>query len=782
MTKTSQLSLRFFAAAIAFSAVFSCLWGQVPSLSGSVKDPQGLAVPGTLLTLFPRNGGAASAVSSDGAGAYRFPALPAGSYLLRAEAPGFAPYVAEDIALPASAARDVALQLTGLRQQVVVTASGTAQAADEISKSITTVDGAEAAQRDVSSLADAVQLAPGVHVQQLGGPGSLTAIRIRGMRTQDTAVLVDGLRLRDAAGIQGDAMSLTQDLLFTDSSRIEVMNGAGSSLYGSNAIGGVVNIVTDQGGGRTRGSVLAEGGSIGTARVRAQVAGSLAQDRLQYSAGLAHVNVSNGVDGNDAFRDSSAQGHLGYRLTNTTLLTARLYAGDSFARLNGSPEQTGTLPGSGIVAAVPFVTFVPGADDPDSSRTGRFLSGTLGLSGQPTVKLNYSLNYQILASGRRYNEGPAGPGFQPFGAQRTVSNGRVQTANAQLNYRWREGQLLTGGYEFETENYANAFADRSDPAASSRVNVSQKSSAFFIQDQARLFAGRLQLSGAFRAQYFSLSTPLFTPSAAAPFQGGSFAAPPAAYTGDGSAAYFFRRTGTKLRAHVGRGYRAPSLFERFGTGFDSFFGYSVYGDPRLQPEHSVAFDAGIEQSFGGGRASATYFHTRLQQVISFATLTGADPFGRFFGYLNSQGGVSRGVELSGSFSPVRAVDVSAAYTFVDAQEPVPLVGDVLRTFVIPRQQVSAAVHWRATKRILLNLDTLMSGNYLAPIFAFPTTRVYRFEGARRVNAGAGYRLPLGEFKAVRFFVRGENLGGQDYFENGYRTPGRTARGGIQFEF
>ena len=63
-----------------------------------------------------------------------------------------------------------------------------------------------------------------------------------------------------------------------------------------------------------------------------------------------------------------------------------------------------------------------------------------------------------------------------------------------------------------------------------------------------------------------------------------------------------------------------------------------------------------------------------------------------------------------------------------------------------------------------------------------TTRAYSFDGLRRVNAGASYRLPLGEFRAVRFFVRGENLVNQDYFENGFRTPGRTVNGGIQFEF
>jgi len=241
---------------------------------------------------------------------------------------------------------------------------------------------------------------------------------------------------------------------------------------------------------------------------------------------------------------------------------------------------------------------------------------------------------------------------------------------------------------------------------------------------------------------------------------------------------------------VGRGYRAPSLFERFGSDFSSIFGYSIYGDPRLEPERSLAFDAGVDQTFAGGRAraSATYFYTRLQQIIGFGALPGTDPFARFSGYENLQGGLSRGVEFSATVSPARSLNISSAYTFVNATERTPVVAPVLRTFVIPRHQFSATVAQRIGPRILLTFDTLDSGDYLAPVFGNGTSpnffaeRVLRFDGLRRVNAGASYRLPLGEFKAARLYVRGENLLDQNYFENGFRTPGRTAMGGMQFEF
>lgn len=745
-------------------------------------------MPGSIVTLHSRSSRTVATATSDTRGSYRFPVVPSGDYALRAEAPGFATYLVSDLRVDSAVTRDIALQLAGLHEQIVVTAAGTPQAPGEISKTITVIDRADVERRDVFSLARAVELAPGVRTQSFGGPGALSNIRIRGLRTQDTAVLIDGLRLRDAGAIQGDASGLIPDLLFTNASRVEVLNGAGSSLYGTNATGGVVNILTDEGGGRTRGSILAEGGSLGSMRGRAQLAGAALHDRLQYSAGLAHVNVLSGVDGDDPFRNTSAQGRAAYRITDSTTIRARLFAADSFAGVNSGPLQTGILPASGIIGAVPFATFRPDVNDPDSTRATRFLSGAIGLDGHPTARLNYSLSYQTLVSSRRYGNGAAGQGFQPFGNQRTLYDGRIQTVNGEVRYQVTRGNLLTGGYEFEHEQYAFNFADRGDPAAASAVKATQRSHALFVQDQARFLDGRLILTGAFRAQSFVLDRPALNPAASAPFQNAAFPSPPAAYTGDGSAAYFIRRTGTKFRAHVGRGYRAPSLYERFGTGFDSFFGYSTYGDPRLEPERTITFDTGIEQTFARGkaRASATYFYARLQRVITFASLRGADPFGRFFGYFNSQGGLSRGLELSGKASPLRILDVSATYTFVNAAERAPIVGDGLRTFVIPRHQFSASATWRAGSRMVLTLDTLASGNYLAPVFpdfvrAF-STRVYRFDGVRRVNAGASYRLPLGEFRAARFFVRAENLGGQDYYESGYRTPGRTANGGVQFEF
>jgi len=576
---------------------------------------------------------------------------------------------------------------------------------------------------------------------------------------------------------------------------VEVMRGSGSSLYGTNAIGGVINVITDEGGGRTRGNLLLEGGSLGAFRGRAQLSGGWLNDRIQYSLGVAQTDVTSGLNGDAPFRAVSTQGRITFHFSPSLRLTARLYGADSFSKVLGEPDLLGSPTGFGVINAIPLspgnsgnATFVAAPDDPDSTRAARFVSAALILNGQATSALDYSVSYQLVSNSRRYGNGPAGIDFQPVGSTRSLYDGHIQTADAQFHYRLGSFNLLSGGYEFEAENYSNDNTDQSDPAAANAVNVSQRSHSVFVQDQMRFLGDRLQISGAFRAQFFALDSPVFNPLASAPYQGIDFPSPTPAYTGDSSIAYFFRGTGTKLRAHVGRGYRAPSLFERFGAGFDPVYGYTVYGDPRLKPEHSTSIDGGVDQTLFKGRlkTSASYFYTWLQNVINFDTSglinPAADPFGRFIGYLNTQGGISRGIETSASVAPTRSLNVTAAYTYVNAIERAPIVGGVLQTFVIPRNQFSLLVTQQATKRLLLTFDALASSSYLAPIYGDVVTQTYRFNGIHKVNVGASYRIPIDEYRAIRFFVRADNIFNQTYFESGFLTPGRTASSGLQFEF
>jgi vitamin B12 transporter len=788
---------------------------QGATLSGRVTDPRGAAVAGATVTLHERaRTQLRFSTQTDSGGAYRFERLAAGAYIVEAEAAGFAPGAAQAVSVPrdAAATLDVRLEVAGVSAEVVVTAADAPQTLGEVSKAVTSVTRRETEERDEATLTDALTTVPGLRVQQLGGPGSLVSVKTRGLRNQDTSVLIDGLRFRDPATPQGDATSFLSDFQLTDETRIEVLRGSGSALYGTNAIGGVVNVVTDEGGGPFRGQLFAEGGGLGFARGRAQFSGSAGEaERFVWSAGASHLNVSKGVDGDDAARATNAQGRALFRLAPTATLSARVYASDSFAQLNEDPQAVGTLPATGVVEARPVsreelrryeagtplgalnlngATFLPAANDPDFSRAGRFFSGALTFAQRVTEGFGYSFTYHGLVTRNSFREGPAVPGspadffFEPQGSTVNDFDGSVHTLDARADFRLGHHNLINLGSEFERESFFTRFLDVT-PAGDSSADVDERSHTFSVQDQLRFLDDRLQLSAAFRAQTFRLGAPRFTPSAGAPYAGLSFDSPPVAYTGDGSVAYLFRTSGTKLRGHVGNGYRKPSLYERFGTFFSPFFGYSALGDPRLAPERSVAFDAGLDQTLASNRVrlSATYFYTRLQEVVAFGD-TPADPFGRFGGFLNTGGALSRGVELSGEFAPVRTLTLFASYTHTNSDQRRPIVAGVLRTFANPDHQFTLVATQRFGERLTVNFDLVASSDYLAPIFDGRTftNRAYRFDGIRKGDLTAGYTLPLSESRRLRFFGKIENLFDRTYYESGFRTPGINGRAGAALYF
>ena len=239
------------------------------------------------------------------------------------------------------------------------------------------------------TLSSILATTPGVQIRNLGGPGQFASMRVRGLRPDATAVLIDGMRFRDSASPQTDSAAFLSNLNFVAMDRVELLRGSGSSLYGTNAAGGVINLVTDPGGGRMHGTVQAEAGNLGLVRGRAQIGGGALNNRLKYSAGIVQLNVTRGVDGNDQTRSTGGQAFLGLDLSPQTTVSGRFYGSDDAVDLNSSPGTRGVpaanIPASGIIDAVPLAadqverllnrlpveygsaTYIPGFDDPDDS-------------------------------------------------------------------------------------------------------------------------------------------------------------------------------------------------------------------------------------------------------------------------------------------------------------------------------------------------------------------------------------------------------------------------------
>ncbi|MGH9934762.1 MAG: TonB-dependent receptor, partial [Blastocatellia bacterium] len=619
--------------ALSFFLLFTLCAPFVPAqsstqLSGRVTDPNNAGVSGAAVTLIARDNRLRTTAVTTGDGSYRFERIAAGDYLLEARATGFAKTVKAVSVKSGGERLDVALDVDAINDDVIVTASGTAQSVDEVSKAVTVIDARQIELRNEYSILETLRTAPGVRVAQQGGPGAFARIQIRGLRSYDTGILVDGLRFRDAADTQGSANGFINELNVVNCERVEVLRGSGSSLYGSHAIGGVVNLVTDQGGGQLRGQAQFEGGSLGLFRGRGNVAGGALDDRLFYSAGVSQLNVTDGVDGDDRTRQTSLQGLLGVHITPNVTLSGRVYANDAFMALNESPANAPGFvapPAGSRVRAIALdrdeqrrieargipltatnynrgnANFIPNLNDPDNRRDSGFFSGALNFTQRLNTNASYRLNYHRVNADRSFLDGPRGVGAFGEPAFTSISDfaSDIGTFTARADLRLGGANMLTAGYEFERESYGDFSSDESPNPPRGSLGITQRSHAFFAQNQTRLFDDRLQLSLAFRLQDFDLSAPRF--SGGAPrYAGLTFDAPPRAYTGDGSVAWFFKATNTKLRAHVGNGYRSPSLYERFGAGF---FGgsFTAFGDPRLKPERSIAVDGGVDQTLLRGR-------------------------------------------------------------------------------------------------------------------------------------------------------------------------------------
>src|ERR1044072_1461552 len=214
------------------------------SIMGTVTDERGAKVSGAKATVTFSSGSELTTTTNQ-AGVFEFTKLKPGSYLLEIEAEGFAVFTSEQIQLTRGESKAIPVQLrvAGINANVVVTATGTAQRADEVAKVVSTLDAQEIEAKHDLTLSEALRGTPGLRVQQQGSPGALTSLRLRGQRNFDTALLLDGLRVRDASDINGSALSLFPDLVPIALDRVEILRGAGSSIYGTHAIGGVINMI-----------------------------------------------------------------------------------------------------------------------------------------------------------------------------------------------------------------------------------------------------------------------------------------------------------------------------------------------------------------------------------------------------------------------------------------------------------------------------------------------------------------------------------------------------------
>ena len=513
--------------------------------------------------------------------------------------------------------------------EVTITANRSPTELQRTGSAVTVVPAERIEASSPSSLVDLLRTVPGLDISETGGAGATTSVRLRGAGTGQTLVLVDGIRVNDPAAASGDFdfSMLAPGLI----DRIEVLRGPQSALYGSDAMGGVVNIITKRGMGPPQGFAQVEGGSYGTG----SLTGSLHGGSGPWSYAAA-----------GSFARSDGFSRYGYRIGRIDAAARAGFDADGFDRFGGY-GRIGYDPGTGLRLEAGMMATSTRAEYDAGS--GRF-PDTPNIAFRRFVQvhargsldtLDGALGHQVTAfanrSERIFREVRYGTSQAPAQTTSTLSEYYGQRIGVEYQGDLRLGApgRLTFGGKLERET-AETFSERFLPTPLARegtFGAGQTTQSVFALWQLPV-GERLDLSFGGRVDNV-VGVARFA-------------------TWRGTLAYRIVETGTRLRASAGTGGKAPTLYQLHAP---------IYGNPSLSPERSIGIDAGIDQSLFGGRAtlSLTAFGNRFSNLIEFNSAAST--------YTNVARAETRGIELAAQVAlwPDR-LGLRAAYTYLHAKD------------------------------------------------------------------------------------------------------------------
>ncbi|CAN5505590.1 TonB-dependent receptor [soil metagenome] len=495
--------------------------------------------------------------------------------------------------------------------QIVITAGRAADKLSETPVSMTIIDAEVLRARQAVVISDLLSRTPGVTVTRNGGVGGSTQVRIRGAESDQTAVLIDGVKLNDPSATGGGYNFAT--LLAGNLSRIEVLRGPQSTLWGSQAIGGVVNMITETSKGPLSTNIALEGGSRATAygRIDASAGGDWGGWRLaagQYTtAGISNFDKAMGGQEKDGYHNTSVSGRLDLNVTDWAALDVRASYASGRNEFDGFPA--------------PLFAF---ADDPEYGKTKELVSYVGTRLSNFDGALSSRLGYAYTQTDRD-NYDPSQPSAKTFDARGTDNSLQYQ-GTWTINPVWRA--------VFGAETERAWFRTASPPYDLTGSRHVTGMDSVYGQLQAKPITG-LTLTGGIRHDDHD------TFGGATTYQAG------AAYSPNAGA--------TVVRINYGEGFKAPSLYQL----------YSPYGNTALRPEEAKSWDLGVEHSLLDGRlrGSITYFNRDTKNQIDFLSNNTPPNYG---GYANTAKTQAKGVELDGAYEINPMVTVSANYTNMDA--------------------------------------------------------------------------------------------------------------------
>lgn len=628
-------------------------------------------------------------------------------------------------------------------EDVVVTATRTAVPAETLGVSTTVITEEDIRARRASDVAELLRDVAGFQVLRFGAPGSQTVVFPRGGEPNYTLVLIDGVKVNLGGG------DFYWENLSTDNiERIEIVRGPQSALYGSDAIGGVVQIFTKSG--------------AGPASVELSTAHGVRSDHSRY-LGEQKVRVSGGTD---RFGYSAAYGRID---DGGILRVNNDYWNNTFStRLDFFPKDTWAVSLTGRLIDAQYEYPTESAGDKysplDPDQTQKEQDAVLGLSTRvqstPWWENVFSVGYH---QNRRRNVDPYN---EP--ADYADSFGRYNEVRTTLDYHanlsWKispgVSSLFTVGYERDQETYTQetVYFDTTS------LSADRTNDAVYVQEQVTLWE-RLHLVAGFRVEDNSAFGTELTPR--------------------GSIAFDVRETGTILRVAAAKGIKEPTFYENYAN--DSW----TLGNPDLDPERATSWEAGVSQRLGPrARGSVSYFESRFKDLIAYVPTPFPAPPVRVPNFYNIQAAMVRGVELELSGRLLENLSAGMSMTVLDSEVTddggLDSVAFAEGEKLLRRPKFAASAwvdsRWkrfrgRLTGRYVGTRDDADYRDWMAP------QRV-ELDDYVVLDALLSYTVPTAApVKDMEIFLKGTNILNADY-ENvfGFSTPGAAVMIGAAVKF
>jgi vitamin B12 transporter len=605
--------------------------------------------------------------------------------------------------------------------EVVVTSiTHTETTMDKIGgNAISIITAKEIKEKNCHTLAEIIKSVPGVILSGNGGIGTTSGVFMRGADSKNTLILIDGIMVNDPS--QANRNANIADINLDNVERIEVVKGAMSVMYGSNATAGVINIITKKGRKKPEINIIGEGGSYGTWKTGGSASG--ATDKVNFSISASNI-YSDGfsVADNDNARIDQDNNDEEDRYKNLTL------AGKLGFDVNENFK---------IISSLRYVASEVELDDYSSGYAKDNSSNPDGLTdkrseseriwGQMKINNTFAENFMESVLSYKFSRNDR-QSYDNSNAPWYDYNGVTDDVSWQGNLNFETNTLsFGGGYFLETMESDSSSVPESD---SNTISGWLQDQFFFGENFVFIAGARLDKHDKFGSK----TTFRIAPS------------------------YAIQKTSTLIKASFGTGFRSPSLYEL----------YSAYGNLNLQPEKSSGWDAGFEQKLLNGaiKFGATYFAMNFNDKIGYDW--SISKYNQIHGTTKT-----RGVETFANWTLSKNLSFDVNYTYTDTKEP-----DGGRLTRRPYHQVNLNTRYSFLDKGIINIDASWVDDRIASPYAKDAdgNSIEKLDSYVVVNLSASYDI----CNYFQVFTRIENLF-DEYYEEAfsYATTGLSGYVGFK---